>query len=274
LLISDHNAAQHQGQFFFDNMKRAFNFFKTSAFATVAINPSELSSASKRETLQIFFDQITETVNQTKNNTSEKMRNVMGNMRFNSRKTKNIFKRSLKLVVPMIFIIVIVLVIRIVWINAMATKQASANSQLTLQTPTATESINKTYSFTLKDSDGKDAGSFSYTIQSADIQKQIIVQGKPVNAVTGREFLIINLKLSNALNKGIQINTRDYIRLSTNNDLNDWLAPEIHNDPVEVQAISTQFTRVGFPIYTTDKHLLLQIGEINGKKTRIPLTIQ
>lgn len=256
-------------------MKKAFNFFRTSSFATtVAAHPSELSSSSKKETLQTFFDQLTETVNETKTNTGEKMRNMMGKMQFNNRKTKHLLKKSLRFIIPLLFLIVLVLVIRIVVKSATASKQTTANAQLTLQTPTATENINKTYSFTLKDSDGKDAGSFSYTIQSADIQNQIIVQGKPVNAVTGREFLIINLKLANALDKGIQINTRDYIRLSTNNDLKDWLAPEIHNDPVEVQAISTQFTRVGFPIYTTDKHLLLQIGEINGKKTRIPLTIQ
>jgi hypothetical protein len=255
-------------------MKRAFNFFRTTSFATTAVDPSGLFSPAKKETLQTFFDQVTESVNETKSNTSEKMRNLMGNIRFNNRKTKHIFKKSLRFIVPLLFLIVLVLVIRIVVKSATTSKQTTANAQLTLQTPTATENLNKTFSFALKDSNGKDAGSFSYTIQNADIQNQIIVQAKPVNAVTGREFLIINLKLTNSLNKGIQINTRDYIRLSTNNDLNDWLAPEIHNDPVEVQAISTQFTRVGFPIYTTDKHLLLQIGEINGKKTRIPLTIQ
>ena len=83
--------------------------------------------------------------------------------------------------------------------------------------------------------------------------------------------MIINLKIINDLNSCVQINTKDYVRLSLNGDKNVWLAPDIHNDPVEVQAISTKLTRVGFAISTSDKNIILRIGEINGAKTDIPV---
>jgi hypothetical protein len=56
-----------------------------------------------------------------------------------------------------------------------------------------------------------------------------------------------------------------------NGNTSELLAPDIHNDPVEVQAISTKPTRVGFPINDTDKKLTLFIGEINGQKDKVEL---
>jgi hypothetical protein len=73
------------------------------------------------------------------------------------------------------------------------------------------------------------------------------------------------------LDKGIEINSRDYVRLIVDGNTKEMLAPEIHNDPVEAQAISTKYTRVGFPINTSDKNLVLQVGEINGPKQTIKL---
>jgi hypothetical protein len=52
------------------------------------------------------------------------------------------------------------------------------------------------------------------------------------------------------------------------------LAPEIHNDPVEVQALSTKYTRLAFPIDDTYKDLTLYVGEINGHKDAIKLNLK
>jgi hypothetical protein len=43
---------------------------------------------------------------------------------------------------------------------------------------------------------------------------------------------------------------------------------------VEVQAISTKFTRVGFPINENDSDLKLRVGEIEGEKETIPLELK
>ena len=102
---------------------------------------------------------------------------------------------------------------------------------------------------------------------------EIIVEGKRATTVKGRTFLIVTLKITNEYTQSIDMDTRDYVRLSVEPN-QEWQAPDIHNDPVQVQAISTKYTRLGFPINETDKNLILRVGEINGTKEEIPLTLK
>jgi len=108
------------------------------------------------------------------------------------------------------------------------------------------------------------------------LQKQIIVQGQRASAVNGRVFLILNLKITNNLEQTIQLNTRDYLRLIVVSNQSEQLAPDIHNDPAEVQAISTKYTRVGIALDEGDakKKIQLKIGEINGEKQTIDLNFK
>jgi hypothetical protein len=109
-------------------------------------------------------------------------------------------------------------------------------------------------------------------IQNANLQDSFIYQGKMAEAVKGRTFLIFNLKLTNPYDKSIQINARDYIRVRVNGT-GEQLAPEIHNDPVQVDANATKYTRVGLPINDTDKDIEMLVGEINGPKQAIKLSL-
>jgi len=102
---------------------------------------------------------------------------------------------------------------------------------------------------------------------------EIVVKGQRATAIRGRTFLILTLKITNGYTRPIEIDTKDYVRLSVNGNRDEWLAPDIHNDPVLVQATSTKFTRVGFPVYDSDSDLLLRVGEIEGKKEFIELSI-
>ncbi|MDD5702819.1 MAG: hypothetical protein PHU23_12310 [Dehalococcoidales bacterium] len=138
----------------------------------------------------------------------------------------------------------------------------------------ASQDINKEFTFPLKNNDGEEVSSIRMTIDKVELRDQIIISGKPATSVKGRVFLIINLKIKNEFNQTININTRDYIRLSVNNNGEEWLAPNIHNDPVEVQAISTKPTRLGFAINESDKNLELMVGEINGDKEKISLDLR
>lgn len=153
-----------------------------------------------------------------------------------------------------------------------STPLPTANAiQQSSENPRETQAINKSFSFPVRDGSNKVITNFSYVIQSANIVDQIVVKGQIATAVKGKTFLVITLRLDNPSNQSIEANTRDYIRLTANNN-NEALAPEVYNDPVEVQAISTKLTRLGFPINTTDKKLVLHVGEINGEKTNIPLS--
>ena len=148
----------------------------------------------------------------------------------------------------------------------------SGDQRVEVQKPKATQTINRSFEFPLNDSDGKEVSKLKYEILNAELRNELIVKGKRATAVKGRTFLILNLKITNSYNRTIQINTRDYIRVTVNNSA-EKLAPEIHNDPVEIQADSTKYTRVGLPINDTDKNITVSVGEISGPKQTIKLTL-
>lgn len=134
------------------------------------------------------------------------------------------------------------------------------------------QTLNKEFSFPIKDANNKELSKIKYLIQSASLQDEILVKGQRARAIQGRTFLILDLKITNTYNQGIQINSRDYVRLSVNGNSEELVAADIHNDPVEVQAISTKQTRIGFPINETDKNLELKVGEIKGKKESVKIS--
>jgi hypothetical protein len=141
------------------------------------------------------------------------------------------------------------------------------NSKIQVPVAKAQSDLNRDFSFQL--ASGKQTYKFTYTIESAQLVDQIIVQGQLAKAVAGKNFLILNLKVTNDNTQGIQINTRDFVRLSGGDT--EWLAADVHNDPVEIQAISTKYTRLGFPVDENQKNFKLQIGEITGDKTIVDL---
>jgi hypothetical protein len=133
--------------------------------------------------------------------------------------------------------------------------------------------INREFTFPVKTADNQEITKIKFAVQKANIGNEIVIKGQKATAVPGRTFLTIDLKITNDYNQSIQINTRDYVRLQVD-DKNELLAPDIHNDPVEVQAISTKYTRVGFPVNISDDTFVLQIGEIKGDKQKVDLNFK
>jgi hypothetical protein len=179
-------------------------------------------------------------------------------------------KVAILLAIPVLVVLFIITTIFSILSRSATNSSAQTGSSVNIIAPSGFAQVNKEFTFGLKDSTDKTIGSFSYTIQNAELDKQIIIQGNRATAIAGRIFLIVNLKLTNTQDKGLSVNTRNYIRLLVNGS-SELLAPEIHNDPVEVQAISTKYTRVGFAINVSDKDYILKVGEIDGKKTDIKL---
>lgn len=179
------------------------------------------------------------------------------------------------------YLIIILVVTSLVGSYSFLIKKSPANVNLAsnlqkenlkpqLNQPKATTDINKEFEFSLKNDAGREEGKIIYTLETADLRNEIIIKGQKATAVSGKEFLIINLKIKNDQNKEVTINSRDYIRLSAK-DNTGWIAPDIHNDPVVVQPISTKYTRLGFAVDEINKSFKLQIGEINKDKTIVDL---
>lgn len=145
----------------------------------------------------------------------------------------------------------------------------SANSgKVDVQAALATQDINKTIDLVV--ADGK-TQPVKMTLQSVELRDEVFVQGKRAKAVKGRTFLILNVKLVNDNSSSLQLQTRNFVRLSLNGNENEWLAPEIHNDPVEVQAQSVKYTRIGYSINEGSSNMKLRIGKIDGDKQTIDL---
>lgn len=114
---------------------------------------------------------------------------------------------------------------------------------------------------------------FIYKLQKAEITDEIVVQGKKVNTVEGRTFLIFTLALTNNNTSSLEIKTRNFIRLQVG-DSEEKFAPDIHNDPVTVQATSTKYTRLGFPINEGEKDFTLYVGKIGGEKEPVKVSFR
>lgn len=169
--------------------------------------------------------------------------------------------------------VLVILVLGILLAKAIFFRGSSSDVRTTAPSPIATQELNKKFEFPLKDDKNKTVANISYLIESANIQDSFIYQGKLATAVQGRTFLIFNLKITNPYTKTIEVNAKDYVRIKVNGS-SEQLAPEIHNDPVQIQAKSTKYTRIGLPINDTDKNIVLLIGELQGKKEVVALDLK
>jgi hypothetical protein len=151
----------------------------------------------------------------------------------------------------------------------------SAGDPRTIQNAISTQKINQTFPFPLMDNLGKSITNFNYQIVNAEIRNEIIVNGKPAVAIKGKTFLVLSINIENAYNQAINVNAKDYVRLTLNNNPSVMYAADIHNDPVNIQAISTKPTRIGFVIDDSIKNMAILVGEIkNTNKQKITLNFK
>ena len=148
------------------------------------------------------------------------------------------------------------------------------DNRVQVQGAKAKQDINKEFPIPIRDNDNKEITKIKMNLETAELRDEIIVQGKRASSVKGRTFLILSLKLTNDFDKGVQMNVKDYFRLTVNGNEGEMVAADIHNDPVVIQPKSTKFSRIGFPINDTDKKLVLWVGEISGDKQKLELNLK
>ena len=205
-------------------------------------------------------------------NTTSFLSNAKLFLGLNLKKLKKFINKSPYL--PFIIVIILVSIIAIFAINRVMSKSITqSGNTVDISKPIAQQILSKEFVYPLRDASDKEVSKITYEIQGAELRTEIIVKGQKATAVTGRAFLVINLKITNNYNKSIKINARDYLRFVVD-DSPEKLAPDIHNDPVEVQAISTKPTRIGVAVNESDRNIVLQVGEIDGKKQSIKLDLK
>lgn len=182
-------------------------------------------------------------------------------------------KKNRKFIIPLALLVIVIGGIAVyVGRTLHSASSMQSTDKITIKGPIAQQDINREFSFPIMGSDGKEVTKLKYTIEKAELRDEIIVKGTRATTVEGRVFLIVTLRITNDFDKAINVNSRDYLRLSVNGNETELLAADVHNDPVNVQAISAKSTRVGFPINTSDTNLVLKVGEIKGDKESITLS--
>lgn len=194
---------------------------------------------------------------------------------FHKRNIKRFFKRSKYL--PFILVLLVLLVVGYLVVSTISNQSAPTvlgnDDKVEVKKPISTQSLHRTFAYPIKNAKGVEVSKIRYNLDSAELRDEIIWNGKRGQTIKGRTFLILNLRLTNDYNQPIQLNARDYVRLVIDGS-QERMAPDLNSDPIEIQAISTKPTRLGFPINDEFKSLILQVGEIDGAKEQVKLTLQ
>lgn len=210
-------------------------------------------------------------INSASSSISSASNDVVTNSRFRMRKFRKFFKNSK--FIPFVIVGILFLLLLGAGLKKVLSQPASPVTKTTndgrveLRKPIATESIKKGFSFPLKDN-GKQISTIKMLVQNVELRDQIIIQGKVANTTVGKNVLIVNLELTNNFTKPVQINSRNYFRLMKNND-GKLYDPKIHNDPIDVQPVSTTDTRIGFTVADTDHDFVLRVGDVTDPTAKV-----
>lgn len=188
----------------------------------------------------------------------------------------NVPKRDFKKIIPVAILVISVLIVLTLLsgVTYLFFKNLNTSGRVSVLKPKATQEINREFSFPLFDQDGKEVTRFKYLIEKAELRDEIIVNGKRARSVSGRTFIVLNVKIFNDYNLPMQISSKDYIRLVVDGKIDQAFAADAHSDPVEVQPISAEQTILGFAINETDSNLVIRVGEINKEKQEITLSLK
>jgi hypothetical protein len=271
--------APDSGSFFIEKMEtKNISLSFTFAYPRVIDRILAFDPQIILQKLSQFFQMMYSNVETQKSNFSERLASSSFSPKFNKKFDK---KKVIRFLLPVLLLVVVIgsiaaLLNRPVTTNTSNTSNgvlAAKNraDKVEVAEALATMKINKSFTFPIKDERGRDVDTFNYIVESAELRDEIVVKGQRATSVEGRTFLILNLKIVNKSSQRVGLNTRDYVRLSVNGKEDELLAPDVHNDPVEIQAISTKYTRLGFPINDKDSKLKLSVGEIDGKKENVDI---
>lgn len=192
-----------------------------------------------------------------------------------TRSIKNRLRPALSYIFRYKKVLILVLVIGLIGFGISKSQKvpgaptAVANGSQTNGNPTLT--INKEYNFPIYDKGKKTENNLKMLVTTVERSDKILINGKPASAREGKDFLIINLEISNPTSDKLNIRPVDFFRLV--DDQGQQYAADVHNDPVKAEPISIKKTRIGFLVDESQKSFKCLVGEINGDKQEITINI-
>ena len=184
-------------------------------------------------------------------------------------KTLNISRRSFgfsafmeKFRLPILIILTItILVFLAVWAQSGISQKPTAKINQSFSTQARTED-----KIRVRDAD------LLVTINGADIDNSLLIQGKRARTREGKTFLIINMEVENEFQVPLYIFPVDLLRLVREDGKK--IAPSVHQGTVEIRPISTKKSNVGFVINPDEKNFKLEIGELSGEKQLLEISFK
>lgn len=252
--------------------------------------PTSFQDLGLRELIESFFTQITDSLSSTRSSIVNFLRvrkntlilsfSALNQINFDNdfvssdtasqveqprRSRKSLPNKTfVKIALYLVALVVLIGVGRSVLKGAV---KSDSTNDVEIAGPTETTTIDRTYQFPFYDETGEVVSDFQYILERAELRDEVLIQGRPAQAINGKTFLVVYIKIKNEYKGSLQLNAAEYVRLVVNGNEDELLAPEMNSDPVQIQAISTKTTRIGFPIDASQiDDLKLQIGEIDGEK--------
>lgn len=169
-----------------------------------------------------------------------------------------------------LILITIVLIVVVGWWVGSGAQQKSVSAS---DTPSSLgeAGINQTFTFDGLKADGKSTGSIKMIIEKAELNSEVLIQGKPATVRGDKVFLILNLEFENAQEEALYISPVDLIRLTGEGDKK--FAPDVHSELIEVRPISVKLAKVGFVVPQSQKNFQIQVGAIEGQKQTIEFAV-
>ncbi len=138
--------------------------------------------------------------------------------------------------------------------------------------PTKILPLKQTFSVVALTKDGKTTnGNFKVDVTGAYRADSILIQGSNVIARNGKDFLVINMELSNPYNLPLYNYPVDSFRLIGVDGKK--YAPTAHQGNVEVRPQATKTSNVGFIVPKEIKKFKVEVGQLTGDKVLLEFSL-
>lgn len=132
--------------------------------------------------------------------------------------------------------------------------------------------LNQSFQVVALTKDGKNTnGNFKVDVTGAYRAPQLLVQGQTVVARNNKDFMVINMEITNNYNQPLYMYPVDSFRLI--DAAGKKFAPTAHQGNVEVRPQSTKTSNVGFIVPTDLKKFKIEVGQLTGDKVLLEFSL-
>ena len=133
----------------------------------------------------------------------------------------------------------------------------------------ASAGLDQGFVFSAKDKTEQEVGEVAFDLIEAKKESQIKIKGDPIEAESGKAFLVLNFEIENKTNKPLFLYPADFVRLLGNDDKR--FAPDFHNGMAQVEPISVRKDQLAFIVSDQENNFVILVGEIEAEKEQVEI---